>query len=535
MMRRFGGRLRRFLCSESTFPLLIYFFVSLWFIQDHYCRSDFPLDDAWIHRVYARSFAMGHGFAYNPGRQETGCTSPLWILVSAPAHWLECFGTPWVVGGVKLIGWMLGAAVVIGVGRVAQLLTDSRLVAGIAASLMAVEPRLIFSAFSGMETTLLVALWIWACVALLRRYNFWFLLLLGLMPMARPEAVLLLPLALLALPGELRSARPVALKLATLLGPILPQLLWSSTCLLINGRPLPNTFYLKASPFQLGWTQLDTAWRGLVEHGLPSLLAWPVGMLVFLAFCLLRRNRTAWQCVALIPLSAVAYLLGVVSTRAVLLQGYYWTRWLDPGTIVLSVPFCIGLSLLFAPGAAEWRNPRASAGSPRAAAPDVRRRPSGALRLALAMLALTLSLFSLPQFRRTMLDRRSHLATDSRAIAILDVGMGKWLHDNTAADAVLATDDAGAIRYFGDRTTIDLCGLNTSEIANQKLAPQDALSRCDWVCVFPGLLPPEALKDIQYSFSQRHIIRVPLEEYTVCPSPIQTVRLAARRVVPAPN
>src|SRR6185436_5644435 len=28
-------------------------------------RGQFPLDDAWIHRVYARSFAWGHGFAYN--------------------------------------------------------------------------------------------------------------------------------------------------------------------------------------------------------------------------------------------------------------------------------------------------------------------------------------------------------------------------------------------------------------------------------------------------------------------------------------
>ena len=52
-----------------------------------------PLDDAWIHLVYARSLAAWHGFAYNPGQLETGSTSPLWAVLLMPATWAARAGT----------------------------------------------------------------------------------------------------------------------------------------------------------------------------------------------------------------------------------------------------------------------------------------------------------------------------------------------------------------------------------------------------------------------------------------------------------
>ena len=43
----------------------------------------FPLDDAYIHLVYARNLAAGHGFAFNVGEPSIGTTSPLWTLLLA--------------------------------------------------------------------------------------------------------------------------------------------------------------------------------------------------------------------------------------------------------------------------------------------------------------------------------------------------------------------------------------------------------------------------------------------------------------------
>ena len=46
-------------------------------------ERDFCLDDAWIHLSYAKSLRLGEGLSYNPHDWETGCSSPLWVLVLA--------------------------------------------------------------------------------------------------------------------------------------------------------------------------------------------------------------------------------------------------------------------------------------------------------------------------------------------------------------------------------------------------------------------------------------------------------------------
>lgn len=51
-----------------------------------------PLDDAFIHVVYAGSIAEEGKFAYNPSEPETGATSPLWAVLLALPFWLERVG-----------------------------------------------------------------------------------------------------------------------------------------------------------------------------------------------------------------------------------------------------------------------------------------------------------------------------------------------------------------------------------------------------------------------------------------------------------
>jgi hypothetical protein len=312
--------------------------------------------------------------------------------------------------------------------------------------------------------------------------------------------------------------------------PLVPQLLWSATCQAINGRPLPNTFYIKAGAFTLANEQLAVGWRGLTQQGLPSLWAYPLGMLVFVGLCLLRRNRAAWHGGAVILLAPAVYLLGVVSTRTVLLEGYYWTRWLDPAAVVLTGPFCLGFAFLagFAPGEAVRPTAHAQRNSP-GCRPGVTGPRQIALRIAAITLAAVFAVLSFPQFRRTMGDRRSHLATDSRAISIMNVQMGRWLHENTPPDAIVGVHDAGAIRYFGDRKTIDLIGLNCSEIAAKKLSVLDAIEQCDWLAIFPGMYPPAVVEALQTKFDLRHVVQIPPEEYTICRAQVQTLQIAARR------
>ena len=82
-----------------------------------------PLDDSWIHLVYARAVSTLDGFAYNAGQAEAGFTSPLWIVMLAPLFWLQSLLHVPLVLGVKLLGLLLGVAASLLAFRLARRLT----------------------------------------------------------------------------------------------------------------------------------------------------------------------------------------------------------------------------------------------------------------------------------------------------------------------------------------------------------------------------------------------------------------------------
>ena len=52
-----------------------------------------------------------------------------------------------------------------------------------------------------------------------------------------------------------------------------------------------------------------------------------------------------------------------------------------------------------------------------------------------------------------------HFAFGARYFDRLDYSIGKWLADNTTPQAKVALNQAGGIKFFSDRETIDLVGL----------------------------------------------------------------------------
>ena len=75
---------------------------------------------------------------------EAGSTSPLWAILTAPAHWLSFTGSDATTLAIKLIGVLLGLACVWIVQRIACGLLRSRFAGCCAAVLFAVDPRLLF-------------------------------------------------------------------------------------------------------------------------------------------------------------------------------------------------------------------------------------------------------------------------------------------------------------------------------------------------------------------------------------------------------
>lgn len=468
-------------------------------------RDEFPLDDAWIHRVYARSFAWGHGFAYNDGVQEAGCTSPLWAILSAPPQWLEPLGLGAVVWAVKLLGAALGAAAVAAVHALTRRLGAAPWAAAMAAALFACEPALMFDALSGMEVVLLLALWLWALVAIHAQRWRATALLIGLLPVARPEGVLLAAACVVVVAAQQRRQWRAWITPWTIAAAALPTALWIGFCELATGHLLPNTYYLKASG-ELGSHALALVFEALVQRGWARSIAWPlVGAAALVAWAVRRRAHAA--VIALWLLGSLGFVVAVVASRSYRVEGYYWTRWTDPGVLGVAAASATGLALAVQALLEDTALKR------------------GVQRAALAALALVV-VVSIPALVASLGERADRLGSDGRVIARMNVAPARWLAAHAPADAVVGVNDAGALRYFGGRTTIDLIGLNNADLAFARVPVADVEARIDWIAVYPLLTQQNPALA---TFARQRWFTVPRAEYTICDCPGPTRMFVARR------
>jgi hypothetical protein len=455
----------------------------------------FPLDDAWIHLVYARGLVTEGGFHYNPGVPEAGMTSPLWVVLLAPVFAIvRSFGATAVVVGAKSLSLACGLAGTVLVSRLARSLGLGAMASGLAALLFAIDPSLTFSRAAGMEVPLFVALVLATLLAAVRGRWLRAGIVQGLAIVARPEGVLLVPFVvfLLARSASPRTPRRMALAAACALA---PALLYSGFCLHATGAPLPNTFYAKfhaGNPLSV--ETLVQGWSDYVHGNLPYFTL-EIGTLLLLigTVDVVRRAGVAGAA----TLGAfLALFVGTLASRDFGAGHYhYWERWLIPSFPGLLIAMASGLGVLCSGREAlRWLMPekdrrRGAKGERRSEAPAAPAKPSRA-GIALAVVAGVLLLAAWP---RTLIDRAHMFAWNCQNIDEVDVALGRWVDANLPKDAVIAVNDAGALRYFGRRVTIDLVGLNDHRI-RRALAEHRGLqllsdSHVGWLVIFPSWFP----------------------------------------------
>ena len=464
-----------------------------------------PLDDAWIHLVYARSLASLQGFAFNPGQLETGSTSPLWAVLLVPASWAaRVFGIG-VVLPAKVTGVVAGLAASVAAARAARSLGLGLAVQISAGLAIAVDPALAFAQVSGMEVMLASAIALFAVGELAADRPWPASIAAGLAPLARPELILLtLPvLSLIEWRMHQRGAS-TRLRLAVLV----PALAWVGGsivyCLVVTGYPLPSTFYAKfgsrpeilSHNLALVFGQVLPSWPWFVRGA--GFVLWAIGAAVIL------RRGPVGKLVAVFP---VAYLLSVAGSRFMgEASPFFWQRYLLPALpfILLCVAVAGEQVLVWA-----WR----------------RRHQSWAPARAVVAAILVLgSLAGLPTGWKKSADL---YAWNCQNIEELNVAMAMWLRDNTADGEMIAVTDAGAARFFSDRPIFDVIGLNNHRFLHRDgTAPPD-LGQVHVVSVFPSLLP--LLRD---NPAWRPVHRVATGHLTICDCP-QSEIVAYRRVDPA--
>jgi hypothetical protein len=338
---------------------------------------------------------------------------------------------------------------------------------------VALTPPLVFAEVSGMEISLTVFLMLSAFAAYANRAFLTAGLCAGLALLARPEAVLLVIfLPALFIAGRLihrkRTGKPstegyaqegYAAQIVRLGAPgtILAGL-WVIYSLLVTGRALPNTFYAK----------IDTSW--LVGGSEGSSIADMIGSLF--DFGTTARVVAEAAGFATPPVIAAMVLLGITAVyrlatlqRGRLLAGgvvlfgvlfahaicvsrempegstsyYYWWRYLVPAIPFFWFIIVAGLDGLLAFGGEVVMRTAA--------------RGAGALLFGVVTVSVLANTGAVAET----------FAWNCQNINEIQVAMGRWVAEKVQPDAAVAVNDAGAVRYFGGRRTVDLQGLNRHE------------------------------------------------------------------------
>ena len=138
---------------------------------------------------------------------------------------------------------------------------------------------------------------------------------------------------------------------------------------------------------------------------------------------------------------------------------HYWERWLVPSFPGLLLAMAAGLGMIAS---------------------------RSGIRIAAAAIGAVLLLAAVP---RVLSERAHTFAWNCQNIDEVNVALGRWIDQNLPRDAVVAVNDAGALRFFGNRVTLDLVGLNDHRVrralAERRGAQLLIDSHVGWLVVFP--------------------------------------------------
>jgi 4-amino-4-deoxy-L-arabinose transferase-like glycosyltransferase len=403
------------------------------------------VDDTYIHLVYARNLADLGELSFNEGDPTYGATSPLWVALLSLVR----------MAGGDLISWCGSLSMLFALGSIALLyrialrLSGKASLAAAAALLLAAEAWVVRWSAVGMETSfamfmVLLALDGSISAAGSRGRSALFGLLLLLAVLARPEAILLVPLALaaFALTGRLRSKGGLAW--LAIFAPL--YIVWLLVIERHTGTYLPLTAGAKQGRLDISTAMLSRALVPIKIWGATLTVPWI--MILFSAIDGIRARR---------PLSIFAgdgeegrpaILLLILWALAlpviyVVLDFHVLSRYLVPVT-----PAVIVLAYL---------------GFDRSIGRIISGR--GASRWALVAVTIIALLQNVLFYRAVVVEPTREF---SRGLEEVLGEMGRWLDGNSASDALVAAPDIGAIGYYSGREILDLGGLITPEINDMR-------------------------------------------------------------------
>ena len=294
----------------------------------------FCMDDTYIILRFARNLAGGRGVVFNAGERVEGYSSPLLVFAVGG---LGALGVPYLLAA-KLLGLVAAGATVVLVFLVGRRLAAPGQ-AGLAA--LALSAYLPFAAWSvsGLETALYALAIMLVVLGVVRQRPLGSGLAVGLAALARPEGLVLLPVALpFTWPRLGRYLGGFGLA-------FIPFMLWR---LIYYGDLLPNTFYAKMGGST--WERLPAGFTYLGDWLAAQGWLWLLAVGVGLVFALTRPRGWRLCCLGVVGAQAAfsvysggdwmpcfRFLMPVMPVLMLLLVGASPRRLAVPMAILLMV------------------------------------------------------------------------------------------------------------------------------------------------------------------------------------------------------
>lgn len=415
-----------------------------------------PVDDAYVHLVYAQNLAQGLGLCFNAGEPSLGTSSPLWVFLIRCL--LPFFAPVMAVRVLAFAGLVLSTILMADIALKTlpeegwSTPRDRPSVALFGAALFAFSGNLLWIAFCGMETMVFLLLGLLAIrSAASGRPNFITALSLALLLLTRIEGWVLYLLLLGWLGRSLfRKKNRTRIRLVAPPWLLIPPASWLAWTIFTGFRfheILPSTMQgkLASNLFNSGLNfrgPILFLWRHLVYFA-----QWPPELLAILAVCILglvlawfrRRSASNFQnpssspapLLALLSLWAIGnFLLHALCFRSTAaITPYHYLRYQVP----IFPALCLGaigtLSLLW--GKSLWK------------------------RLTRSLIILALSIvagFTFQNWRSIYSDNVLQLQQSHQAAAL-------WAKTHLPKDARIAGFDIGSLKFFSGRYVMDLGGL----------------------------------------------------------------------------
>jgi len=420
-----------------TISCIIYYLSTMLTISD----PGLTLDDAWIHIQFARTIFEGTPWEYSPGYPSTGSTSPLWSLILSPIFFFtsDQFGIVW---GTYIISSAFFVGCTYLTGRIVTNYVEHPGWGLMAMSAFVIIPRNAWLMLSGMETPLFVfvlLLSIWILDKQEMKYDLLIGIVAGVAYLSRPEGIIVaicIPIRfiMIALRGKSTTKRFSLFILSGVFAVIVVSP-WVLQCLSTTGYPLPDTFYAKVHTPTASEIAAWDSWWVIFVNQMPYIL-----LAVFLGVILVIKGKPF---AFILPVSLTVLYRLFTPFAALINNARYLVPVFDLFIIVAIASSAILFKFML----------------------TTRLDVIDDLLLNLTGILLLVVVIIIPMTPYYVLQTTNY-GKAAGNINDMQVHLGYWLDENTPPDAVFATHDAGALRFFSGRKMIDLAGLVSPDIVH---------------------------------------------------------------------